>query len=138
MLVQEKGAAIQDWVCDMDSLFQYKTVLTLKRVWTSFLGWAGVVVPLINHGIGSIDGSLSSWRYIFFVAGSIITLWGLLLPFLLSPNPQSARGIWLRLSTREQDIAVHRLRENNTGLPNVEFKMEQGEVPAVFPRPELC
>jgi hypothetical protein len=43
--------------------------MILDRMWYSLTGWASVVSPLINYGIGHIHAALSPWRYMYIVAG---------------------------------------------------------------------
>lgn len=38
-------------------------------MWYSLTGWASVVSPLINYGIGHIHAALSPWKYMYIVAG---------------------------------------------------------------------
>jgi hypothetical protein len=58
-------------------------------------------------------------RYI--VAGLITILWSLVILFCMPPDPIRAKGF----TEREKYIAVARLRENNTGVRNTHFKVEQ-------------
>lgn len=80
-----------------------------------------MVSPLINYGLGHIKGSLSPWRYMYLVAGSITILWSFVILFLMPPDPIRAR----RFTDRERYIAVARMRMNNSGVRNTHFKKEQ-------------
>jgi MFS family permease len=91
------------------------------RVWYCCSGYAAAVSPLINYGLGHIHGSLSPWRYMYLLAGSLTILWSVAILFLMPPDPIRARGF----SERERYIAVARLRVNNSGVRNTHFKKEQ-------------
>lgn len=90
-------------------------------VWYSMTGYVSVVSPLINYGLGHISGSLSPWRYMYIVAGSITILWAFVILFFMPPDPIRAKGF----SDRERYIAVARMRVNNSGVRNTHFKIEQ-------------
>ncbi|KAK6378864.1 hypothetical protein LTS17_006567 [Exophiala oligosperma] len=90
-------------------------------IWYSMTGFSGLVSPLINYALGHIRGSLSSWKYMYIFAGCITVLWGVLLYFILPPDPVRAKGF----TERERYVAVARLRTNNSGVRNTHFKMEQ-------------
>lgn len=90
--------------------------------WYSATGYVSMVSPLINYGLGHIDGgSLSPWQYMYLVAGSITVLWALVILFFMPPDPIRARGF----SDRERYIAVARMKENNSGVRNKHFKVAQ-------------
>jgi MFS family permease len=89
--------------------------------WYSSTGFVSIIAPLINYGLGHIQGALSPWRYMYIVAGCITILWGVFIYFFLPPDPIRAKGF----SDRERFIAVSRLKENNSGVRNTHFKKEQ-------------
>ncbi|KAL4821219.1 major facilitator superfamily domain-containing protein [Aspergillus spinulosporus] len=84
-------------------------------------GYVSIFSPLVNYGLGHIQGSLSSWKYMYLFAGALTITWGLILDFVLPPDPVSARGF----TERERYISVARLRTNNSGVRNTHFKMGQ-------------
>jgi len=90
-------------------------------VWYSMTGYVSIVAPLINYGLGHITGSLSPWRYMYLVAGSITIIWAFVILFFLPPDPIRAKGF----SERERYIAIARMRVNNSGVRNTHFKIEQ-------------
>lgn len=57
----------------------------------------------------------------YFVSGAVTIIWGLILVFLLPPDPIRARGF----SERQRYIAVARLRVNNSGVRNTHYKKGQ-------------
>lgn len=90
--------------------------------WFCFTGYTGSVSPLINYGLGQINGgSLHPWQYMYLVAGAITALWAIVIYFFLPSDPIRAKGF----TVRERYIAVARLRENNTGVRNTHWKTSQ-------------
>ncbi|KAJ5783075.1 hypothetical protein N7457_004849 [Penicillium paradoxum] len=87
-------------------------------MWYCFTGYVSVFSPLVNYGLGHIKGTLAPWKYMYFVAGAVTIIWGLVLVFLLPPDPVHARGF----SERQRYIAVARLRSNNSGVRNTHYK----------------
>ncbi|RFU34761.1 hypothetical protein B7463_g1530, partial [Scytalidium lignicola] len=91
-------------------------------IWYACSGYISSFSPLINYGIGHItSGSLHPWQYMYLLAGGITTLWSFVILFFLPSDPVRARGF----SDRERYIAVARMRENNSGVRNTHFKMNQ-------------
>lgn len=85
---------------------------------------AGVVsmfAPLVNYGLGHVQGALSNWKYMYIFAGCLTIVWSAVVLYYLPPDPVRARGF----SERERYIAVARLRSNNTGVRNTHFKAGQ-------------
>lgn len=90
--------------------------------WYCCTGYVSIIAPLINYGLGHINGGgLAPWQYMYLVAGALTILWAILIFFLMPPDPIRARGF----NEREKYIAVARMRENNTGVRNTHFKIEQ-------------
>ena len=77
--------------------------------------------PLVNWGLGQINGGVSSWRYMYYFAGALTIAWGIALWWLLPPDPVRARGF----AERERYILVARLRTNNAGVRNIHLKTWQ-------------
>lgn len=57
----------------------------------------------------------------YYFAGSVTILWGLITYFVLPPDPIRAKGF----DERERFIAVSRMRVNNTSVRNTHFKNGQ-------------
>ena len=87
--------------------------------WYCCTGYVSIVSPLINYGLGHIQGSLAQWKYMYLVAGALTILWAIVIYFCMPPDPIRAKGF----TDRERYIAVARLRENNAGVRNTHFKM---------------
>ncbi|KIW12240.1 hypothetical protein PV08_09516 [Exophiala spinifera] len=89
-------------------------------VWYAASGFITLVSPLVNYGLGHIQGSLSPWRYMYIVGGLITVLWSVVIYFFMPPDPIRAKGF----DERERYIAVARLRTNNSGVRNTHFKIQ--------------
>lgn len=72
-------------------------------------------------GIGSIKGSLPSWKYEFLIIGALCCIWGIVMFIFLPDSPVTAKG----LTRAEKRMAVQRLRENQTGVENKHLKWHQ-------------
>lgn len=90
-------------------------------IWYSCTGYVSIFSPLINYGFGLLNGGTSSWKYMYYFAGGLTMVWGLLLWLVLPPDPIRARGY----TERERFIVVSRLRENNSGVRNTHYKLPQ-------------
>lgn len=77
--------------------------------------------PLVNYGLGHIKGSFEPWYYMYFFAGALTIICGVVIYFVLPPDPIRAKGF----DKRERFIAVSRMRTNNSGVRNTHFKGAQ-------------
>lgn len=93
----------------------------LDSIWYCCTGYVSVFSPLINYGLGQVHGGVDSWRYMYYFAGGLTITWGILLYFVLPPDPIRAKGF----DERERYILVARLRSNNSGVRNTHIKMDQ-------------
>lgn len=57
----------------------------------------------------------------YIVAGAITVCWAVVVYFVMPPDPIRAK----RFNDRERYIAVARMRQNNSGVRNTHFKIEQ-------------
>ncbi|TLD31823.1 hypothetical protein E2P81_ATG07313 [Venturia nashicola] len=90
-------------------------------IWYSCTGYVSIFSPLINYGFGSINGGKHTWRYMYYFAGGMTILWGIVVFFVLPPDPVRAKGF----DDRERYIMLARLRSNNAGVRNTHFKGKQ-------------
>ncbi|KAF7550317.1 hypothetical protein G7Z17_g5788 [Cylindrodendrum hubeiense] len=74
--------------------------------------FAGVFGGILSYAIGKIDGSLSTWKYIFIIYGAVTVLMGIVTLLLLPDSPANA---WF-LNSEEKELAVLRLADNQTGV----------------------
>ncbi|KAI9148730.1 hypothetical protein HJFPF1_10772 [Paramyrothecium foliicola] len=84
-------------------------------------GYVSIFSPLINYGFGTVKGDTSPWKYMYYFAGGLTIAWGILLLFILPPDPVRAKGF----DKRERYILVARLRTNNSGVRNTHVKVSQ-------------
>ncbi|OAA75125.1 Major facilitator superfamily domain, general substrate transporter [Akanthomyces lecanii RCEF 1005] len=89
--------------------------------WYCCVGVATAISPLINYGLGQIRGPLLPWKPIFLILGAITMCWSVVLFFFLPDNPMASG----RLSEREREIAMERLRRNNAGTVDHKFNLGQ-------------
>lgn len=93
-------------------------------------GVANILGGLIAYGIGHLHAALPAWKFPFIIFGSITVAWGIIFILVTPSNPTKAR--WL--SEREKEVAVLRVVENETGIDNKTFKMEQVKEALLDPR----
>jgi ACS family allantoate permease-like MFS transporter len=60
-------------------------------IWVGSAGLGYVLAGIASFGIGHIDGSMSSWRYMFLIWGAVTTLWGNTVSVLLFTQLTSSR-----------------------------------------------
>ncbi|KAH6982676.1 major facilitator superfamily domain-containing protein [Ilyonectria destructans] len=93
-----------------------------SSLWYSFSGGSLLVSPLINYGLGHITGgSMQPWQYMYLIAGIATLLWGIALWWIFPDTPQNARGF----TEVERRLLLERVRGNNAGSENKEFKAYQ-------------
>lgn len=90
-------------------------------LWYTANGFGIALGGLLGFGIGQIRGALPSWKYEFIIIGCLCAAWGVVLFVLLPDSPVTAP----MLSQRERRIAVERLKDNQTGVENKQFKRYQ-------------
>ncbi|WPH02557.1 Hypothetical protein R9X50_00542200 [Acrodontium crateriforme] len=90
-------------------------------LWYTANGFGIALGGLLGFGIGNIKGSLPSWKFEFLIIGALCCVWGVVMYIFLPDSPVTAKG----LSLREKRIAVERLRADQTGVENKEFKWYQ-------------
>ncbi|KAJ3529683.1 hypothetical protein NM208_g9651 [Fusarium decemcellulare] len=74
--------------------------------------FAGVFGGILSYAIGQINGSLSTWKYIFLIYGACTVLAGALVFFGLPDTPSKA---WF-FTAEEKKLALIRLAPNQTGI----------------------
>lgn len=90
-------------------------------IWIGMAGIAYIIAGITSFGIGHIHGSLSSWRLIFLIWGSITASWGVVLLLFLPGSPVHANF----LSEDERRGVIARIKDNGTGVENRNFKVSQ-------------
>lgn len=90
-------------------------------LWYTANGLGIALGGLLGYGIGNINGALPSWKYEFLIIGALCSAWGIVMFIFLPDSPVTAKG----LTQHEKRIAVERLREDQTGIENKQFKWYQ-------------
>lgn len=93
-----------------------------SSLWYSFSGGSLLVSPLINYGLGHISGgALSTWQYMYLIAGLVTLAWAVVLWWVFPGTPQDASGF----SDEERRLVLERVRVNNAGVQSRRFKKGQ-------------
>ncbi|KAM6516467.1 hypothetical protein FALCPG4_014650 [Fusarium falciforme] len=85
--------------------------------------FAGVFGGILSYAIGRINGSLSTWKYIFIIYGSFTLVVGIAVFFLLPNSPAQA---WF-LNDELKSVAVLRLASNQTAT-EASTKLRWGQI----------
>ncbi|KAE8344830.1 major facilitator superfamily domain-containing protein [Aspergillus arachidicola] len=80
----------------------------------------GIWYSALGLGIAG-GGSLPSWKYEFIIIGFLCVAWGIVMLLVLPNSPMDTRY----LTPGQRTIMINRLRENQTGIENRQFKMHQ-------------
>ncbi|KAJ5578604.1 uncharacterized protein N7459_007568 [Penicillium hispanicum] len=99
-------------------------------IWFSMNGVANIIGGLIAYGIGHIESTLPAWKFPFIIFGAATIIWGFAFVLITPSNPTKAK--WL--SQREKEIATLRVVQNETGIDNKSFKMDQVKEALLDPR----
>ena len=90
-------------------------------LWYSCSGGVNLISPLVNYGLGSIQGSLAGWRTMYIFAGALTVLWSGVIWVWFPDSPATAKN----LTEEERAMAILRLRRNNTGFENARLLPQQ-------------
>ncbi|KAL6354359.1 hypothetical protein LRP88_11689 [Fusarium phalaenopsidis] len=85
--------------------------------------FAGVFGGILSYAIGRINGSLSTWKYIFIIYGAFTLVVGIAVFFLLPNSPAQA---WF-LNDELKSVAVLRLASNQTAT-EASAKLRWGQI----------
>ncbi|KAF2829055.1 allantoin permease [Ophiobolus disseminans] len=90
-------------------------------IWYLGVGTGTMIGSLISFGFQHYySPTFTSWQIMFLVVGLITVALGITVVLLLPDNPMSSR-----LSPAQKVWAIERLRENQTGIENTQFKWHQ-------------
>ncbi|KAI5467804.1 major facilitator superfamily domain-containing protein [Mariannaea sp. PMI_226] len=76
---------------------------------------------VLTYALGSIKGTIATWKIFFVFFGAISFVFGLVLMCLMPDNQGNAR--WL--NEREKKVAIERVRENQTVTSDNQWKWSQ-------------
>ena len=115
-------AAINPGTMLLFSMYYMRSEQPLRMgIWIGSAGVGYIIAGIASFGIGHIQASLSSWRVLFIIWGSITVAWGVILLFCLPGAPMRAKF----LTPDERARVVARVKGNGTGIENKHFKMKQ-------------
>ncbi|KAI1102790.1 MFS general substrate transporter [Jackrogersella minutella] len=92
-----------------------------SAIYISAVGSGGFLGALIVYGVAHIQGTLTSWKYIFLVLGGFTFIWGIFFTIYMPDGPASAK--WL--DEDEKIIAVQRVIDNKSGTRSRRFVKAQ-------------
>lgn len=85
-------------------------------------GFQQCVGGLIAYGIAHVhSGAIKNWQLLFTLLGCITVVWGLFVMFWLPDSPMRAK-CW---SKEDRVLIAERVRANETGIQNKQFKWHQ-------------
>ncbi len=94
-------------------------------IWFSCNALSQLLGACIAYGLAEADLSrdlaIPGWKAIFILLGVLTAATGILLAFFLPDSPLTARF----LSPYEREMAIERIRDNQQGIGNKEFKLYQ-------------
>lgn len=91
-------------------------------IWFSANGLANIIGGISAYGLGHIHvDHLAPWKWFYLVVGALTILWAIAVYFLLPSSQGTARFF----SEEEKVAAVEMVRDNNTGIHNRTFKVNQ-------------
>lgn len=95
-----------------------------QGIWFLGNGVSVIVASACAYGIEQWNKSLPNWKYLFIIYGGLTFGYGILMFFTIPDSPTKA---WF-LTTREKEVAVHRVLENKSGLKQDQtFSWDQGK-----------
>lgn len=86
-----------------------------------FSGFSSIITGILSYAIGHAHAKIENWRLLFISFAAITLFFTFILYFLLPDSPMTC---WW-LDEKQKYIAVHRTRENRTGVKNNQFKRLQ-------------
>lgn len=91
-------------------------------IWYLGTGLGTIFGSLVSFGFQHYHGkTFNSWQIMFLLCGLITIVVGITVILILPDNPMSARF----LSRQEKIWAIERIRSNQTGIENKQFKWQQ-------------
>lgn len=84
-------------------------------------GLGYVIAGIASFALGSITGSVESWKILFLFWGAVTIAWGVFLAFKMPGSTLTTKF----LDEHERDLAIDRVKQNGTGVENRSFKVAQ-------------
>ncbi|KAF5343547.1 hypothetical protein D9758_012943 [Tetrapyrgos nigripes] len=107
----------------VSSMFYTRTEQTIRvGYWFLMNGTAQVISGFLSFGVLHIKTTvLQPWQWLMIITGLITFVCSVCFWFFFPDSPTTA---WF-LTLEERAIAIHRIKENQTGVENKHFKPEQ-------------
>ncbi|KAJ5546733.1 hypothetical protein N7494_004318 [Penicillium frequentans] len=94
----------------------------LNSIWYCMTGVQLMIGGLIGFGVANYtDGPIKNWQLMFLVLGLATCVWSFFIGAFLPDSPISAKCF----SEEEKKLMIERVRHNETGIENKEYKKEQ-------------
>ncbi|KAJ5893221.1 hypothetical protein N7495_004912 [Penicillium taxi] len=94
----------------------------LNSIWYCMTGVQLIVGGLLAFGVSHYtDGSIKSWQLLFLVLGIFTCVWSVFIGIFLPDSPLSAKCF----PEEDKLLMIERVRNNETGIENKEFKRYQ-------------
>ncbi|KAL4922796.1 major facilitator superfamily domain-containing protein [Aspergillus aurantiobrunneus] len=103
------------------------------NIWIMMNGLQNIIGGLLAYGFSFVPSSapISSWQSLFMTYGIITVIWGVFVGIWMPDSPMRAK-CW---SEEDKRLMIERVRQNQTGLQNRVFRLEQ--VRDAFTDPQL-
>ncbi|KAF7557253.1 hypothetical protein G7Z17_g829 [Cylindrodendrum hubeiense] len=87
-----------------------------------YLTLCGIVGGLLAFGVSHFtDGPIKNWQLLFLVLGIVTCIWAVFIGIFLPDSPVTAKCY----SEEEKSLMIERVRHNETGIRNKEYKKYQ-------------
>ncbi|KAJ6001350.1 hypothetical protein N7499_002737 [Penicillium canescens] len=94
----------------------------LNSIWYCMTGVQLIIGGLLAFGVSHFtDGPIKSWQLLFLVLGLFTCCWSFFIGLLLPDSPISAKCF----TEDEKRLMIERVRHNETGIENKEYKKYQ-------------
>lgn len=121
------------FMCIISSFYTQREQTLRQAWWFSATCSFSIVGGSLNYGFAQIKGgNLSSWQYIYLLAGALTFLFGL----MCFATPSSPMSAWF-LTPEEKFAATERLRAGQTGVRCTKIKWSQVKETVIDPKTYL-